>query len=78
MRFGQARPLRVMTVRTLQPLSGRISAVLSAFLRQVPLDPGGQSGSFRARAITWPILSAVSTISRSPTCAYLIVIRGSV
>ena len=78
MRVEQAGPLRVATVRTLQPSSGRITAILSAFLRQVPHDLGGQSGPSKARAIAWPILSAASTISWSPTWAYLIVIRGSV
>ena len=54
------------------------AAVLSSFLPQAPQDPAGQSGPSSARAIAWPILSAASTISRSPTWAYLIVIRGSV
>ena len=77
MRVEQAGPLRVVRVRTLRPPPGRQAATLSGFLRQLPNDPGGQPGPFSTRAIAWPILSAALTISRSPTWAYRIVIRGS-
>ena len=56
----------------------RIRAGLtSTFLSRAPGDPAGQSGPSRAREIAWPILSAASTISRSPTWAYFKVIRAS-
>ena len=67
MRVEQAGPLRMVMVRTLQPPPRRQAATLSGFLRQLPNDPGGQPGPSSTRVIAWPILSAASTISRSPT-----------
>lgn len=57
--------------------ASRQESSLSAFLSRVPRDPAGQSGPSKARDIAWPILSAAATISRSPTWAYLNVIRAS-